>query len=147
MRNLSLGKQTYRKLVEQDLIYVDKTEIIYKMISEGGEYFLSRPRRFGKSLTLSTLKEIFKGSKELFKNTYIYDADYDWKEYPIIHFDFSEFGSSKKIEELDIFIEEMIKKYATIYNVTLEMQLTTSRFAELIEKLAKKNTGNITGLL
>ena len=139
MRNLSLGKQTYRKLVEQDLIYVDKTEIIYKMISEGGEYFLSRPRRFGKSLTLSTLKEIFKGSKELFKNTYIYNTDYNWKEYPIIHFDLSKYDSCNSVEELKQTLFKNIKTHAIQYDITLEEDTVQLQFDELIEKLATKN--------
>ncbi|MEA1910731.1 MAG: AAA family ATPase [Spirochaetota bacterium] len=101
MNGLPLGKQAFRKLIEGDYIYVDKTEYLYNMIINGSAYFLSRPRRFGKSLTVSTLKEIFKGNKELFKGTYIYNSDYDWKEYPVVQFDFSEFDRDKSVLDLN----------------------------------------------
>ncbi len=138
MRHLSLGKQTYKKLVEQDLIYVDKTKIILKMITEGAEYFLSRPRRFGKSLTISTLKEIFKGSKDLFKNTYIYNSNYDWIEYPIIHFDLSKYDSCNSVEELKQTLFKNIRTHAKQYNIELEEKTVQLQFDELIEKMAEK---------
>ena len=71
-KRLGLDTSSFRKLREKDLVYVDKTKWIYKLITEGECYFLSRPRRFGKSLTISTLKELFYGNKELFKGLYIY---------------------------------------------------------------------------
>lgn len=138
MRRLSLGTQSYRRLVEQDLIYVDKTEIIYKLITEGFHYFLSRPRRFGKSLTISTLKEIFLGNRELFKGTYIYNSDYRWTKYPVIHFDFSCFDAAKDPGDLDIFLNEIVDSCAEAHGIILKKQLTNSRFSELIEKLSEK---------
>ncbi|MBU0763556.1 MAG: AAA family ATPase, partial [Bacteroidetes bacterium] len=89
MKKLPIGKQDLSVLIDDGYIYVDKTEVIYRMISSGSVYFLSRPCRFGKSLTVSTLKEIFSGNKELFKGLWIYNK-IDWKTYPIIHIDFSE---------------------------------------------------------
>ena len=88
-RILSLSRQNYRDLREDNCIYVDKTEHIYKMCTEGKMYFLSRPRRFGKSLLLSTLEELFKGSQELFTDTWIGDK-WDWtQKNPIIHISFN----------------------------------------------------------
>ena len=78
MKKLPVGIQTFKDIIEEDLLYVDKTEIIYKLINSGRYFFISRPRRFGKSLLISALSEIFKGNKELFKNLYIYDK-HDWK--------------------------------------------------------------------
>ena len=89
MKKLPIGKQSLRTLIEGGYVYVDKTMHIHRLIDKGSVYFMSRPRRFGKSLTVSTLEEIFKGNKELFKGLFIYDK-IDWKEYPVIRIDFSE---------------------------------------------------------
>jgi hypothetical protein len=90
MKNLPLGIQTYSKLIKGKYLYVDKTQEIYKLVSNGGGYyFLSRPRRFGKSLLISTLKVLFSGDKELFKGLWIYDKTTS-KTYPVIHIDFSQ---------------------------------------------------------
>ena len=83
MKKLPIGKQTLVKLIEEDCVYVDKTELIYQLISEGSYYFLSRPRRFGKSLLVDTLKQIFLGNKELFKGLWI-ENQIDWQPYPVI---------------------------------------------------------------
>jgi len=80
MKRLPIGIQTFRKIIEENYLYVDKTEHIHKLIVQGSVYFFSRPRRFGKSLLISTLNEIFEGNKELFKGLRIYEADYTWKE-------------------------------------------------------------------
>ena len=73
MKKLPLGIQTFRKIIEEDFLYIDKTKDIFHLINRGQLFFLSRPRRFGKSLLVSILKEIFSGNKELFKGLYIYD--------------------------------------------------------------------------
>ncbi len=72
MKNLPIGISSIENIIEQNYVYVDKTDIIYELITRGKYYFLSRPRRFGKSLLLSTLEEIFKGNKALFKDCHIY---------------------------------------------------------------------------
>ncbi|MBL0732621.1 MAG: ATP-binding protein [Desulfosarcina sp.] len=88
MKNLGLDTSSFRKLRENNKIYVDKTKWIHNLITQGESYFLSRPRRFGKSLTISTLKELFKGYKGLFKGLYI-ENKWEFKEYPLFIFDFS----------------------------------------------------------
>ena len=82
LKQLPVGIQTFSKLVEQDCLYIDKTEYICKMIKVSKYIFLSRPRRFGKSLLVSTLQAYFEGRKDLFKGLYIYKAEKEWKEYP-----------------------------------------------------------------
>ena len=72
-QKLPIGIQSFREIRENQFLYVDKTETIFQLITEGKYYFLSRPRRFGKSLTLSTIKEIFQGQKELFDGLWIQD--------------------------------------------------------------------------
>ncbi len=80
MKRLPIGIQTFRKLIDGNYLYVDKTKHIHSLIVQESVYFLSRPRRFGKSLLVSTLNEIFEGEKELFKGLWIYRADYAWEK-------------------------------------------------------------------
>jgi hypothetical protein len=99
---LSLGLADFENIIKEDKIYVDKTDMIEKIIRlKRKYYFLSRPRRFGKSLCISTLKNLFEGKKELFKGTYIYDS-WNWdKTYPVIRLDLSipKSQSSEKFEK------------------------------------------------
>jgi hypothetical protein len=109
---LPIGIQTLSKIINNNYIYVDKTEIIYKLITEGEYYFLSRPRRFGKSLTVSTLEEIFSGNKELFKDCWIYNSDWKWGKYPIIKIDFSSISEREYVEQgLHLRLNEITKFY------------------------------------
>ena len=92
MQKLPIGTQDFRVLRENNFLYVDKTRQIHQLISDGRFYFLSRPRRFGKSLTVSTLKEIFLGSKNLFKGLWI-ENQWDWtQQSAVIHLSFSSIG-------------------------------------------------------
>ncbi|WP_299229841.1 AAA family ATPase, partial [Sulfurihydrogenibium sp.] len=105
MKKLPIGIQTFEKIINENCYYVDKTHFI-KKLEQGGYYFLSRPRRFGKSLFLDTVKEAFSGNKELFKGLYIYDK-WDWsKKHPVIKIDFTE-GNIKTPEDLKIKLTEM----------------------------------------
>lgn len=87
VRKLPIGVQDFDKLRLEDYLYVDKTALIYQLISTGQAYFLSRPRRFGKSLLLSTFKAYFEGKKELFEGLAISKLEVEWKEYPVMHLD------------------------------------------------------------
>ena len=84
-----IGIQSFDKIREDGYIYVDKTALIYDLVKNGNIYFLSRPRRFGKSLLISTLDCYFKGRKELFKGLAIDELEQEWKEYPVFHLDFN----------------------------------------------------------
>ncbi|MBI4649023.1 MAG: AAA family ATPase [Bacteroidia bacterium] len=134
MKILPISKQEFSRLINDNCVYVDKTEIIYKLITTGFSYFLSRPRRFGKSLTLTTLKEIFSGNKELFKGLWIYDK-IEWRQYPIIHFDFSDISKSSisVIESIIVRLDEIAKEY----EITLQQADYGLRFRELIRELSK----------
>ena len=82
-----VGIQTFSEIIERNLLYIDKTEYIYRMTHGGGKhFFLSRPRRFGKSLLVSTLASYFEGKKELFKGLAIEKLETEWTEYPVLHF-------------------------------------------------------------
>lgn len=84
-----LSASTFRKICKPPFLYVDKTKYAYELIVNGEQYFLSRPRRFGKSLFISTLKEILQGNKELFDNVWIAGSDYHWDVHGVIDLDFS----------------------------------------------------------
>src|SRR5690606_17940215 len=94
MKRLPVGEQSFEKLILNKSVYVDKTAFIQQLISTGGGYyFLSRPRRFGKSLFLSTIQAFFEGKKELFEGLYIYDKT-DWDPHPVILLDMSGLDAS-----------------------------------------------------
>lgn len=99
-----IGIQNFESLREDGYIYVDKTELIYQLVKTGCYYFLSRPRRFGKSLLISTLEAYFLGKKELFKDLAIEKLEKDWLEYPVLHLDLNaeKFDSP---ERLDCFVK------------------------------------------
>ncbi|MEM7535633.1 MAG: AAA family ATPase [Chloroflexota bacterium] len=127
---------TFRDLIEGGFLYVDKTEHIYQLVRDAkGVYFLSRPRRFGKSLLISTLEEVFKGNKELFQGLWIYDSDYDWQSYPVIHIDFS----TKPVcnaKELESAIQTHLKRVAEDYGLSFN-EGTTIQLDDLILALVK----------
>ena len=109
-----IGIQSFEKLVTEGYCYVDKTEQIYQLTHDGTIYFLSRPRRFGKSLLVSTLKNYFLGKKELFKGLAIEKLETEWKEYPVFHIDFngSNFTTSGTLEKkLDGYIATWEDQY------------------------------------
>ncbi len=138
MRKLPIGIQSFEKLRTNDYVYIDKTEIAYRLAKDNGYYFLSRPRRFGKSLFVDTLKCLFEGRKELFNGLYIYDR-WDWNtKYPVIHIDFTLNKSDKK-EELKSFIENKLKAIAEKNGIILSTNVYNQIFEELIVKLSGKN--------
>ncbi|MGB0523991.1 MAG: AAA family ATPase, partial [Flammeovirgaceae bacterium] len=96
MQQLPIGIQEFRKIREGNFAYIDKTQHIYNLAVNGGYYFLSRPRRFGKSLTVNTLAELFKGSKELFAGLWI-ENKWDWKSY-----DIKDFNTKKNLQKLSV---------------------------------------------
>jgi hypothetical protein len=137
MKKLPLGKQSFEKLRTTDCVYVDKTEIIHRIISDGSVYFLSRPRRFGKSLLISTLDTLFRGRKELFEGLYIYDK-WDWsQQYPVIRIDWTQIDHSTP-EKMEINMIEYLKEIAQNYQLTLESQSASGCFRKLISALRDK---------
>jgi len=136
MKKLPIGIQTFEKIINENCYYVDKTPFI-KKLEQGGYYFLSRPRRFGKSLFLDTVKEAFSGNKELFKGLYIYDK-WDWnKKHPIIKISFA-IGTNNNSEKLRSTIYFNLKNVAHDYKINLEEKELNLKFYELIRKLYEK---------
>lgn len=133
MQKLPIGIQTFEKIRTENQLYVDKTQDLQRLINDGGGYyFLSRPRRFGKSLTLSTLKAIFSGKKELFSELWIEDQ-HDWSQvHPVIHFSFSSIGY--KTLGLDAAISAELQTLSRDLGITLTECGIDRQFRELIRK-------------
>ena len=145
-RKLPIGIQDFESLRKDGYLYVDKTESIYKMISTGRYYFLSRPRRFGKSLLMSTIHAYFSGKKELFDGTigqrlYIADkSDCTWNVHPVLHLDLN---TNKYDEEgvLEIKLNESLSQWENLYNCSREDLSFGMRFENII-KTARAKTGH-----
>ena len=136
MKNLPIGLQTLPTLREKNGVYVDKTQMIHRLITNGVYYFLSRPRRFGKSLLISTMEELFLGHKEMFEDTWVYD-NWDWtKKSPVILFSFDEM--SYQDLGLEGAIIQEIKEWADQYEVDLVGLDIKSLFKDLLKKVSKK---------
>ena len=136
LKPLPIGIQTFRDIIKGGFLYVDKTQYIYELIrSPKGVYFLSRPRRFGKSLLVSTLAEIFAGNRELFQGLWLYDSPYNWEKHPVIRIDFSLY-QVKSAAELQRSIKTHLRRIAREHQVSLGEGEYHEQFAELILELA-----------
>ncbi|MDR1418217.1 MAG: AAA family ATPase [Endomicrobium sp.] len=142
MQKLPLGTQAFDKLRNADAVYIDKTEHIYNLINNGSVYFFSRPRRFGKSLLISTFKELFNANKDLFKDLYIYNK-WNWSnKYPVIHY--------QTVDQLEVSLDKFLDDIATRENITLEKtttRLISVKFSELIEKLHESTSQQVVVLI
>jgi hypothetical protein len=147
MKKLPIGISDFKKLREENFIYVDKTIYIYKLIQEGGGYyFLSRPRRFGKSLLLSTIRYLFEGHKELFKNLFIEDK-WNWDEvYPVIRIDFSE-AQVENQKDLQKELKAIIIETGKNYNYKYNKEYTITRNFSLLIKKCYQQTKKKTIIL
>ena len=136
-KDLTTSVYTFEKLINGNFLYIDKTKYIYDIVRpDTGIYFLSRPRRFGKSLTLSTFKAIFQGKKKLFKGLYIHNKPFEWKEYPVIHLSLNKI-SSQNPAEIEKKLCYMIDDQGDIYGIKTVRTDAASKFDELITKLSK----------
>jgi len=139
MKRLPIFVSTFPKMIEGDYVYIDKTQQIYNLFADGGYYFLSRPRRFGKSLLISTLHELFSGNKELFKDLWIAKSDYKWTEHPVINLDFSDLDIGSP-EELRIGLASSLDDIASNYSIDISSKDTPGlKLKTLIKVLAQKN--------
>lgn len=132
-----IGIQDFEKLRTNGYSYVDKSRFVYKLATEGEYYFLSRPRRFGKSLFLSTLEAYFQGKKELFEGLAIYDLETDWKKYPIFHIDLNTANFREK-DSLYMVLNDYLTTWECKYG-TRESEATLAlRFKGVIARAAEK---------
>ncbi len=147
-KTLSTTTAIFRDIILDNGMYVDKTKDLHQLVTRRkGQFFLSRPRRFGKSLTLSTLESIFSGDKELFKGLYIYDKkDFEWKKYPIIKLALNGMSASTE-EELNINLCRTLDKFARRSNIKIVKDENASlKFKDLIEELSY-NKGKVVVLI
>ena len=136
MKPLTTSVYTFSKLIEGGFLYVDKTAGVYDLLRPAfAQYFLARPRRFGKSLLVSTLKAIFQGRRELFDGLFIAGTDYDWKPYPVIHLDMGATGAQTP-EQLEEALRYGVDSNAKTLGVALTRNSAAGRLQELIESLA-----------
>ncbi|MCO6478710.1 MAG: AAA family ATPase [Phaeodactylibacter sp.] len=134
MKKYPIGIQDFRELIKGEFLYIDKTREIFELTESGKYYFLSRPRRFGKSLLISTLKYLFQGERELFKGLWI-EGEYDFEPHPVLHFSFSALGY--KDIGLETSLHQALDNKAEEAGFSLTQQGMGPRFQELIRKLAK----------
>lgn len=140
-----IGIQNFEKIRTEDFLYVDKTAAIYKLAKEGRYYFLSRPRRFGKSLLVSTMEAYFSGRKELFSGLAIEKLETEWKQHPVLHLDLS--GVSYTDESvLERVLSDKLAKWETLYGAVNTSDILGLRFKEVIEAAYNK-TGNQVAIL
>ena len=133
-----IGIQDFEKIRQGGFVYVDKTALVYDLVSRGRIYFLSRPRRFGKSLLVSTLKYYFQGCKELFKGLAIDSLEREWKEYPVFHFSFGTSNYTKS-GSLDEVIDKYLSKYEEEYNISSERKDYGLRLQDILRASHKKS--------
>ena len=135
-----VGIQTFSELREKNYLYIDKTEQVYRMTHSASKYmFLSRPRRFGKSLLVSTLHAYFEGRKELFQELAIDQRETEWQAYPVLHFDMSTAKNADR-EQLESELNLKLYKYELVYGRVPEEQNANQRLQGLIER-AYRQTG------
>ena len=132
-----IGIQNFEDLRRNGYKYVDKTNFVYKLADEGKYYFLSRPRRFGKSLFLSTLEAYFQGKKELFKGLAIYDLETEWKKYPIFHIDLNTANFREK-DSLYNVLNDYLTTWESKYGARESEATLALRFKGVIARVAEK---------
>lgn len=146
MKALPIGISTLKSILDDKMVYIDKTGLIGGMIEKKGRYFLSRPRRFGKSLLVDTLKEIFEGNEPLFRGLAIHNT-WDWtRKYPVIKIDFAG-GLLQNLEDLNNKLQAVLNRYASDYHITLKENGISNRFTELLEGINKTTNSQLVVLV
>uniref|UniRef100_A0A7C4RNE6 AAA-ATPase-like domain-containing protein n=1 Tax=Desulfatirhabdium butyrativorans TaxID=340467 RepID=A0A7C4RNE6_9BACT len=148
MKKLPIGIQYFGNIRsrENDYYYIDKTDHIVDLVRHGKFLFLSRPRRFGKSLLLSTMEEAFLGNRELFRGLYLEDH-WDWdRQHPVIHISFGS-GVIRDVTELRVVFEDMLDRILERQGIVLKGKAIRSRFMELIERLSDRDGAPVVVLV
>lgn len=149
-RKLPIGIQSFEDIRKNEYMYIDKTEYIYKLVHEGKPYFLSRPRRFGKSLFLSALCAYFEGKKDLFAGLKITELEKDdpgaWQPYPVFYFDFNQ-KNFRKDFALEEVLDAHLSEWENIYGNEYSDKPLEERFGRLIVKAVKKYGRNAVVLV
>ena len=142
-----IGMQTFSEIREEDFFYVDKTEYIYRMTHTSGKYFfLSRPRRFGKSLLVSTMQSYFEGKKELFKGLAVDKLEKEWTEYPVLHFDMSG-GKHMEPEQLELYLGYILEDQEKKWGINEPRIGANNRLIDLINTAYEKSGKQVVVLI
>ena len=140
-----IGIQNFEDLRNGGYVYVDKTDKIYDLVSTGKYYFLSRPRRFGKSLLVSTMEAYFQGKRELFKGLALEQLEKEWSQYPVLHLDLS--GASYTSREVfDTKLDNALDTWERQYGIRQRYSVASIRFTDIIDT-AYKATGRQVAIL
>ena len=133
-RKLPIGIQSFENLRKNGYLYVDKTDLLYQVATEGKTYFLSRPRRFGKSLLMSTMEAYFLGKKDLFSGLAIASLEKEWKVYPVLHLDLNARNYDSK-EALIAILNQHLERWEVIYGDEKKDRSPEERFSYLLNKI------------
>eukprot|EP01132_Coremiostelium_polycephalum_P001975 gene1975-2430_t len=146
LKKLPISIQKIEDIIQKGYVYVDKTDYAQQLIENGKCYFLNRPRRFGKSLFLSTLKAILEGNRELFKSYKIGQSHYQWKKHIVIHLDFSNLDNrtTKGLEES---LHDTVNRLARIHKIRLESLSLPVKFVQVVEDIARKENKPVALLI
>lgn len=143
-----IGVQSFSEIINGKYLYVDKTEYVYRLVNKGKYYFLSRPRRFGKSLLLSTLEAFFLGKRELFNGLAINGhEDVDWQEHPVLHLDLNAKDYTKDDSSLFNQIDSYLKAWEALYDVIPDVSDLDIRFAAVIAAAFQKTGKQVVVLI
>ena len=155
VRKMPVGTQSFQILQENDFVYIDKTRYIYQLVSQSRVYFLSRPRRFGKSLLLSTLAAYFQGKRELFKGLYLEEAEEElakqegreaWMQYPVLYLDLN----AKNYENEEALIERLalnLQQWEEEFNLERISKAPEERFTYIIRRVYEKTGQQVVVLI
>lgn len=137
LRKLPIGIQTFAEIRKENYLYVDKTAFVWRIANTGKPYFLSRPRRFGKSLLLSTFEAYFEGKKELFEGLAIAGMEKEWRKYPVLHLDLNakKYGNS---DDLLAMLNQHLEKWETVYGDEKRERSPEERFDYIIRRASEQ---------
>lgn len=141
-----IGIQSFEVIRRDGYFYVDKTSLVYRLVTSGKYYFLSRPRRFGKSLLISTLEAYFRGQKELFDGLAMEELENEWEKYPVLHLDLNA-KKYETIESLFAILNQHLEKWEAVFGDEKRERSPEERFSYLIEKISKQTGRGVVVLI
>lgn len=146
LQNLPIGIQNFEKIRKDSYLYVDKTALVYRLVTTGSYYFLSRPRRFGKSLLLSTLHAYFEGKRELFEGLAISKLEQKWEKYPILHLDLNT-QKYESPEALENILDNALTQWEVLYGARASERSLSLRFLGIIQRACEQTGRRVVILI
>ena len=146
IRQYPLGIQTFSEIINKKMLYIDKTAYIYNIAASGKYFFLGRPRRFGKSLLVSTMQSYFEGKKQLFRGLAIEKLESEWTEYPVLHFDMSG-GKHMDAEQFEQYLGYRLEEEDKKWGITMPVNGANNRLIELINTAYDKTGKQVVVLV